>query len=78
MDYEKLKALTVAATEARAQEMQATAAMQAAKSLYDAASATWKAANDHYVASKKALDSYTEESIRLDAQTECVERQTRP
>ena len=73
MDYEKLKALTVAATEARTQEMLATEEMQRAKAVYDAKSEAWKNANERYVGALKTLNTYAEEAIRLDASTEFAE-----
>lgn len=76
MDHDKLKALTVAATEARTQEMLATAAMQAAKLIHEAAQAEWKDANDHWQSSHKALNTFTEESIRKDAAAEVEEYRT--
>ena len=73
MDYEKLKALTVAETEARTQEMLAAERMRVAKEAYDAAGAEWKAANECYNAAKKTRERYVDEAIRQDAKAEFTE-----
>ena len=73
MDYEKLKALTVAETEARTQEMLAAERMRVAKEAYDAAAADWKVINERYNAAKGTRESYIAEAIRQDAKAEFTE-----
>jgi hypothetical protein len=73
MDYKKLKALTVAETEARAQEMLASANMLEAKAVYEVAQAEWRSANERYQGAKKTRETYLDEAVKRDA-TEAFEK----
>lgn len=73
MDYEKLKALSIAATHARTQEMLAADELDRAKQALEKAQSNWKSANNTWQEAKGLLDSFCEESIRNDAKTEADE-----
>ncbi len=73
MDYEKLKALNVAATHARTQEMLASDEMLRIGEAHKAAQAKWKAANDHWQGAFAAVVAFTEEETKRDAKAEADE-----
>lgn len=73
MDFEKLRALTVAETAARCQEMIAADKLLAAKTQFESAQAYWKKANENYQATKQVRERFIEEAVKTDAKLEADE-----